>query len=94
VDTLILNERQVNGLDLPSDFADLVIEYRAYARYSQQEVADGVGVARSTEIRWERGLVMPSITNIRNLAGFLNIPEQRLRPFLAYYKRKRQTVAR
>lgn len=77
----------MDGLDLLSEFAALLIELRTTAQLSQEEAAEGVGVARSTEIRWEHGKMMPSITNIRKIAAFYNIPDHRLKPFLANYKK-------
>lgn len=70
-----------------SEFAELLVEVRTTAQLSQEEAAEGVGVSRSTEIRWEHGKRMPSITNIRKVAKFYHIPDERLKPFLANYKK-------
>ncbi len=82
----------MNGLHQDADLAELIFEYRNDAHMSQQEVADGVGVSRTTEYRWEHGLAIPSITNIRRLADVLKIPEQRMKPLLAKTKKRHQTV--
>ena len=73
-------------------FADLLFEYRNKAHLSQQQLADDIGVSRLTELRWENGKTMPNITNIRMLAKFLAIPEDKLEPFLPVNRKSNQTV--
>ena len=75
-----------------SSFAELVFVYRSKAHLSQQEVAEGIGVTRITEFRWEHGITMPNVTNMRVLAEFLHIPEQELAPFLQKFDSKHQAV--
>ena len=82
----------MNGLSQELSFGDFIFECRNEAHLSQQQLADVVGVTRITELRWEHGISMPNITNIRKLAEVLNIPEQRLKPFLETNRRKQQTV--
>lgn len=82
----------MNGLSEFQSFADLVFEYRAEANLTQQEVADIVGVDRSTEVRWEHGKAMPCAANVRTLAKVLNIPKQLIKPFLMKNRIMHQTV--
>lgn len=82
----------MNGLKQISSIAELIYVFRIKAHFSQQEVADHVGVARITEIRWEHGKAKPSITNLRKLADILNIPETYLEPFLDVSNKMHQPV--
>lgn len=75
-----------------SSVAELIYVFRIKAQFSQQEVADYVGVSRVTQIRWEHGKTKPSITNFRRLADILNIPETHLEPFLDVSRKSRQPV--
>ena len=69
-------------------FPEFLFECRKEAHCSQQELAEKVGVSRRTEIRWERGEALPSITNLGRLADALQISYVRLKPYLALYTRK------
>lgn len=71
-----------------SSFGAFLFECRKEAHCSQQELAEKAGVSRRTEIRWERGEAMPTITNLGRLADALQIPHDRFRPFLASYRKR------
>lgn len=53
----------------PSAFALRLRAFRDAAGYTQQEVADSVGVVVMTYIRWERGDTEPSYTELCKLAA-------------------------
>ena len=87
-----LNGRQVNGLGLGKSYAELIYKSRIEAGLTQLELADRVGVARSTELRWEHGKSIPNIPNMRTIAEVLHIPDQRWKPLLEQSNKKHQTV--
>ena len=86
-----MNGRQVNGLSKVSSLADIIFEFRTQAKLTQQELADEIGVARSTELRWEHGVAVPNLHNIRMLAKVLGIPQELLQPYLMKNRKKRPT---
>ena len=85
-------EKSHNLLPVVS-FSEFLLEWRTKAHYSQQELADRLEVDRRTENRWERGKAFPNITNLRRIAEVLHIPYESLKPYLAFYKHRHQTVA-
>lgn len=49
------------------------VEWRQRAGYTQESLAAEVGVARSTVMRWERGLTTPAVPQRRRLAAVLRV---------------------
>ena len=82
----------MNGLGLGKGYAELIYKSRIEAGLTQLELADKVGVARSTELRWEHGKSIPNIPNMRTIAEVLHIPDQRWKPLLEQSNKKHQTV--
>ena len=89
-----LLRKKVYGLNQEDSFPDFLFEWRNKAHYSQQELADKIGVDRKTENRWERGKAIPNITNLHKIAKELHIPYEVLKTYLAaLYRQRCQTVA-
>lgn len=64
------------------DFGRRVEAARSRAGYSQQQLADMVGVSRSTVAKWETRNHEPSFTTIRRLARALGVASGELLPGL------------
>jgi transcriptional regulator with XRE-family HTH domain len=51
---------------------------RTDKEYSQEYMADRLGVTQSTYSRWEAGEVMPKLDMLKRVAEVLEVPEQQL----------------
>ena len=51
---------------------------REYKNYSQEYMADQLGVTQSTYCRWEKGEVLPKLDTLEKAATVLEIPVQAL----------------
>lgn len=50
-------------------------EYRKRGNLRQLDIANAVGVDRSSVAKWERGLTVPSVSKIAKIAKVLNVTE-------------------
>ena len=71
--------------------SQLVQARRLSAQMTQQMFAKSLGISRTTEYRWEHGIVKPNIAHVGILADKLKLTPQELRPILESY-RTNQTV--
>ena len=64
--------------------ADKIIEERKRNGWSQEELADQLGVSRQAVSKWEKGQSDPSTTNLIALAKIFDItPEEMLKEITA-----------
>ena len=66
----------------PKRLGDLLAKARISADYSQQELADGLGISRNTLASWEDGYSSPSLDDILDL---FNILGESPNPYLNEY---------
>ena len=63
-----------------SYLARLLLKYREINHFTQQFVADKVGITRSTYTYYETGKTQPSIETLQALKKLLNIPSEEFFP--------------
>lgn len=51
---------------------------REFKNYSQEYMAESLGVSQSTYGRWEKGEVLPKLDMLEKAAGILELPLQTL----------------
>lgn len=66
---------------MPEKVAATIREARQTKGFTQQELADLVGVARATVSEWERAASVPRLTNVARLSQVLGLDERLLMPF-------------
>ncbi|MDL2324723.1 helix-turn-helix domain-containing protein [Ruminococcaceae bacterium OttesenSCG-928-A16] len=59
--------------NVKSNIADNLRYLRAASGFSQEEVAEKVGVTRQAVAKWENGDSLPDILNCENLANLFNV---------------------
>jgi DNA-binding XRE family transcriptional regulator len=76
--------KQMTAIDTElCSFGELLTAFRKRRRLTQQQLAEAIGVHRSTIVRWERGDFLPKgKTLVLELARHLHLDEQECRCLL------------
>ena len=63
----------------------LILTARKDAKVSREKLAENIGVATTTVLRWEKGQMAPSFDAVQKIADFLNLP-------LSYFSGKKESL--
>lgn len=66
-----------------AEFNFTLKQAREYAGFTQHELAEKMGVSRTTIINWESGKVVPGIASIQMISNVCGIPQDNI--FLPCY---------
>ncbi|GAA0607559.1 hypothetical protein GCM10009001_26100 [Virgibacillus siamensis] len=71
--TSVIGEDEMRELDKKATFRAQMIKARHNLKLSQQDLADKIGVAKSTIGRIEAGNISPKVSTLQKIADALNV---------------------